>query len=95
MEYKTRQVALQGKHGGEVVGWVRPVLSEEEEASLRERLIQRRCEHLEEYLARIDECLRELSELSAMDVDTVNAIHEARATVMKLHVVRQASSRSQ
>jgi hypothetical protein len=32
MEYKARQVALQGKHGGKVVGWVRPVLSEEEEA---------------------------------------------------------------
>lgn len=94
MEYKTRQVALQGKHGGTVVGWVRPMMSEAEEASLRERLFRRRCEHLEEYLARIDECLRELSELGAMDVDTMNAVDEARATVRKLHLVRRATSRS-
>jgi hypothetical protein len=85
VKYKMRQIILQGKHSGEVAGWVSPRLSEEEEAAIRERLIQRRFEHLDEYLARIDEHLRELAELGALDTDTVNAIQEARAAVMRLH----------
>ena len=85
MEHKTQQAILQGKHGGEVAGWVSPRLSEEEEAAIRERLIQRRFEHLDEYLARIDEHLRELAELGALDAETVNAIQEARAAIMRFH----------
>ena len=84
MKHDTRQVTLQGEHGGEVVGWVRPTLSEEEEAAMRERLIRQRFEHLDEYLACIDEQLRELAELGALDTDTLNAIREARAAVMEL-----------
>ncbi len=91
MKHETRQAILQGKHGGGVVGWVGPKLSEEEEAAIRERLIQRRFEHLDEYLARIDEHLRELAELGALDTDTVNAIYKARAAVTKLRPTRTAS----
>ncbi len=90
MKYKIQQVILQGKHGGEVAGWVSPRLSEEEETAIRERLIQRRFEHLDEYLARIDEHLRELAELGALDTDTVNAIQEARAAVMRLYPTKPA-----
>ena len=90
MEHKTQQAILQGKHGGEVAGWVSPRLSEDEEAAIRERLIQRRFEHLDEYLARIDEHLRELAELGALDADTLNAIQEARAAVMRLYPTKPA-----
>ncbi len=94
MKHKTQQVILQGKHGGEVAGWVSPRLSEEEEAAIRERLIQRRFEHLDEYLARIDEHLRELAELGALDTDTLNAIQEARAAVMRLHPTKPGPTTS-
>jgi hypothetical protein len=85
MKYKMRQTTLRGTHGGEVLGWVRPRLSEGESAALQESLIERRYEHLDEYLARIDECLRELSDLGAINVDTVGAIYEAQAKLRKLH----------
>jgi hypothetical protein len=85
VKHNTQQAILQGKHGGEGAGWVRPRLSEEEETAIRERLIQRRFEHLDEYLARIDEHLRELAELGALDAETVNAIQEARAAIMRFH----------
>ena len=66
-------------------------MSGEEEAAIRERLIRRRFEHVDEYLARIDEYLRELAELGALEADTVNAIYEARAAVMKLRPMRKDS----
>lgn len=88
MEYEARQVILQGEQGGKVVGWVRPGLSEEEEAAIRERLVRWRFEHVDEYLARIDEHVRELAELGALDAGTVDAIREARAAVMKLRPMR-------
>ena len=94
MNCKARQVILQGEHGGEVVGWVRPRLSEEEEAAIRERLIQWRFEHVDEYLARIDELLQELAELGVLDDDTANAIREARAAVTKLRPTRPGSTTS-
>ena len=94
MTYKMQQVTLQGQHGGEVVGWVRPRLSVEEETAIRERLIQRRFEHVDEYLSRIDELLRELAELGALDTETVGAIREARVKVMKLHPTRPGSTTS-
>jgi hypothetical protein len=92
MEHKGRQVSLRGENGGRVVGWVRPRLSEEEEAALRERLIRRRFEHVDEYLARIDECLRELAELGVMDNEAADAIKEARSRVMKLYPARRLDS---
>ena len=88
MEHKVRQTVLQGYHGGEVAGWVRPGLTEEQEAAIRERLIQSRFEHVDEYLARIDEHLRELAKLGALEADTVKAICEARAAVTKLRPTR-------
>ena len=91
MEYKARQAILQGYHGGEVAGWIRPGLTEEQEAAIRERLIQSRFEHVDEYLARIDEYLWELAELGALEADTVNAIYEARAAVMKLRPMKKDS----
>lgn len=94
MKYKTQQVILQGKHGSEVVGWVRPRLSEGEEAAIRERLIQRRFEHVDEYLARIDELLRELTQLGALDANMVDAIREAHEAVMKLHPMMLGSRTS-
>jgi hypothetical protein len=93
-KHKTRHVTLQGEHGGEVVGWVRPRLSEEEEAAVRERLIRRRFERVDEYLARIDELLRELAEPGPLDAETVDAIQEARAAVMKLRPSRPGSTTS-
>ena len=84
MEHITQRVILQGEHGGEVVGWVRPVLSEEEEAAIRERLIRWRFENVDQYLAHIGEHVRELAELGALDTDAVGAIYEARAAVRKL-----------
>ncbi len=81
---KTRHAALQGSYGGEVLGWVKPRrLSEEEEAAIR-RLIWQRFENVEEYLARIDQQIRELTERNALDANVLNAIWEARASVMKL-----------
>ncbi len=94
MEHKRRQVGLRGEHSGEVIGWVRPRLSEEEEAAIRERLIQRRFEHVDEYLARIDECLRELAGLGVMDAEAADAIKEARSAVMKLYPTRLGSTTS-
>lgn len=94
MEHEMRQAVLQGHHHGEVAGWVRPGLTEEEEAAIRERLIQSRFEHVDEYLARIDEHLRELAELGALEADTVNAIYEARAAVTKLRPTRKGSAAS-
>lgn len=94
MKHETRQVILQGEQGGEVVGWVRPRLSEEEEVAIRERLIQWRFEHVDEYLARIDELLRELAELGALDTDAVKSIREARSAVMKLRLTGQDSTAS-
>ncbi len=85
-------MTFQGEHSGEVTGWVRPRLSEEEEDALRERLIQWRFEHVDEYLARIDDLLRELAELGALDTDAVNALQEARAAVMKLRPTRPGST---
>jgi hypothetical protein len=81
---KTRHAALQGSYGGEVLGWVKPRrLSEEEEAAIR-RLIWQRFENVEEYLTRIDQQIRELTERNALDANVLNAIWEARASVMKL-----------
>ena len=94
MEHEARQVTFQGEHGGEVTGWVKPRLSEEEEDALRERLIQWRFENVDEYLARIDDILRELAELGALDADAANALQEARAAVMKLRPTRPGSTTS-
>lgn len=94
MEYERRQESLQGYNGGEVAGWVRPRLSEEQEAAIRERLIQSRFEHLDEYLARIDEDLRELAKLGALDARTVDAIYETFAAVTKLHPTRKSAPSS-
>jgi hypothetical protein len=88
VEHEKQRVTLRGKHGGEVVGWAKPRLSEEEEAAIRERLIQRRFEHVDKHLARIGEHLRQLAELGAVDLDTVSAIYEARMAVMKLSSLR-------
>jgi hypothetical protein len=77
-----------------VTGWVKPRLSEEEEDALRERLIQWRFENVDEYLARIDDILRELAELGALDADAANALQEARAAVMKLRPTRPGSTTS-
>jgi hypothetical protein len=80
---ETRHAALQGSYGGEVLGWVRPRrLSEEEEAAIR-RLIWQRFENVDEYLAYIDQQIRELAERNALDADVLNAIWDARASVMK------------
>jgi hypothetical protein len=80
---ETRHAALQGSYGGEVVGWVRPRrLSEEEEAAIQ-RLIWQRFENVDEYLAHIDQQIRELAERNALDADVLNAIWEARAAVIK------------
>jgi DNA-binding sugar fermentation-stimulating protein len=57
-------------------------------------LIQSRFEHVDEYLARIDEHLRELAELGALGTETVSAIYEARAAVMKLRPTRKSSPAS-
>ena len=84
MEHKMQQAAFKGKHDGEVVGWVRPRLSGEEEAAIRERLIRQRFEHVDEYLVRIDECQRELVGLGALDGEAAEAIREARSAVVKL-----------
>ena len=94
MEHEMRQAVLQGYHGGGVAGWVRPGLTEEQEAAIRERLIQSRFEHVDEYLARIDEHLRELAELGALGTETISAIYEARAAVMKLRPTRKGSPAS-
>lgn len=67
-------------------GWVKPKLGEEEEAAIRERLIRWRFENVDQYLARIDEHVRELAELGALDADTASAIYAARMAVMKLHL---------
>lgn len=83
MTHEPGHVTLQHERGGKVVGWVRPTLSEEEEASIRERLIRWRFERVDEYLDRIDEHVRELTNLDALDSDTLNALREARAAVMK------------
>lgn len=85
MEHKMRPATLRGEHGDEVVGWVRPRLSGEEEAAIRERLIRRGFEHVDEYLLRIDECLRELAKLGALDAEAVDAIRTARSEVARLH----------
>jgi hypothetical protein len=80
---ETRHAALQGSYGGEVLGWVRPRrLSQEEEAAIR-RLIWQRFENVDEYLACIDQQIRELVERNALDADVLNAIWDARASVMK------------
>jgi hypothetical protein len=80
---ETRHAALQGSYGGEVLGWVRPRrLSEEEEAAIR-RLIWQRFENVDEYLAYIDQQIRELVERNALDADVLNAIWDARASVLK------------
>ncbi len=84
MEHKMRPATLRGEHGGEVVGWVRPRLSGEEEAAIRERLIRRGFEHVDEYLLRIDECLRELARLGALDAEAVDAIRAARSELTRL-----------
>ena len=84
MEHEMQQATFRGKHDGEVVGWVRPRLSKEEETAFRERLIRQRFEHVDEYLVRIDECLRELVELGALDAEAAEAIRETRLAVVKL-----------
>lgn len=91
MEYEMRQEILREYHGGEVAGWVKPRLTEEEEAAIRERLIQSRFEYVDDYLARTDKYLRELAELGALDTDTVSAIREARAAVMKCYQMRKGT----
>ena len=91
MERKMGQAFLRGEHGGEVLGWVRPGLSGEKESGLRERLIRQRFKHVDEYLVRIDECLRELTELGALDTEAVEAIREARSRVTKLYPMRPGS----
>jgi hypothetical protein len=91
MERKMRRETLRGEHGGEVLGWVRPGLSGEKESVFRERLIRQRFEHVDEYLVHIDECLRELTELGALETEVVEAIREARSTVTKLYSVRPGS----
>jgi hypothetical protein len=85
MKHEMRQTTLRGIYCGEVLGWVNPRLSEEESAALRKSLIERRYEHLDEYLTRIDECLKDLSDVGAINVDMVGAIYEAQATLRKLH----------
>lgn len=82
---------LRGEHSGEVIGWVRPELSGEKEFVFRERPIRQRFEHMDEYLSRIDECLRELTELGALETEVVEAIREVRSTVTKLYSVRSGS----
>jgi hypothetical protein len=46
---------------------------------------------VDEYLVRIDEYLRELKELGALETEAVEAIREARSTVTKLYSVRPGS----
>jgi len=46
---------------------------------------------VDEYLIRIDECLRELTELGTPDAEAVEAIREARSTLTKLYSVRPGS----
>jgi hypothetical protein len=62
-------------------------LSAEEEAAVRGHLIWQRFENVDEYLARIDQHIRELAKLGALDTDMVNAIRAARAAVMKFRPV--------
>ena len=64
MERKVARETLRGEHSSKVLGWVRPGLSGEKESVFRERLIRQRFEHVDGYLIRIDECLRELTELA-------------------------------
>ncbi len=85
------QATLRGEHGGEVLGWVKPGLSRAKESAFRERLLRQRFEHVDEYLIRIDECLRELTELGTPDAEAVEAIREARSTLTKLYSVRPRS----
>ena len=91
MQRKMGQASLRGEHGGEVLGWVRPGLSGEKESGLRKCLIRQRFEHVDEYLVRIDEYLRELTELGALDTEAVEAIREARSAVTKHYSVRPGS----
>jgi hypothetical protein len=82
VKHERQQAVLRGERG-EVIGWVETRLSEEEEAAIRERLIRWRFEHVDEYLVRIDELLRELAELGAVDTGTADTIREVRETVMR------------
>jgi hypothetical protein len=66
-------------------------LSSERASGFRECLIRQRFEHVDEYLTRIDECLRELRELGAPEVEAVEAIREARSAVTKHYSVRPGS----
>ena len=91
MERKMGQATLRGEHGGEVLGWVRPGLSGEKESVFREHLLRQRFEHVDEYLALIDECLRKLRKLGALDAEAVEVIREARSAVTKLHSMQQGS----
>jgi hypothetical protein len=88
MERKMGQATLQGEHGGEVLGWVKPGLSGEKESVFKEHLIRQRFEHVDEYLIRIDECLQELTKLGALEAEAMEAIREARSMVTKLYSVR-------
>jgi hypothetical protein len=47
---------------------------------------------VDEYLIRLDECLRELTELNALKAEAVEAIREARSTVTKRYSVRSGSN---
>ena len=87
------RAALEEGHADKVVGWVRPVLSEGDVATIRERSIRKRFEHVDEYLAQIDELLQELAELHAVGVDTVAAIREARVAVMNSAPARRTIPR--
>jgi hypothetical protein len=91
MERKMRRETLRGEHGGEVLGWVKPELTGEKVSVFRERLIRQRFEHVDEYLVHIDECLRELTELGALEIEAVEAIRETRSAVTKLYSVRPGS----
>ncbi len=91
MERKMGQASLRGEHGGEVLGWVKPELTGEKESVFRERLLRQRFKHMDEYLTRIDECLRELTELGALETEAVEAIRETRSAVTKLYSVRPRS----
>ena len=66
-------------------------MSGEKESAFREHLLRQRFEHVDEYLALIDECLRELRELGALDAEAVEAIRETRSAVTKLYSVRPGS----
>jgi hypothetical protein len=60
-------------------------LGVEEAAEIRELLIQWRFEHIDDYLERIDELIRDIRELaepSGLDIGTLRAIREAQEAIL-------------